>query len=98
MIQDLNFLPKEIAVIILLSPFLIVIFLLAYILQKGVKQGQKFPFYWLLLTIVGSIIYLYGFINDSISKYNLAVFPIILIGAFETYQELTKKTKKSKKK
>ncbi|PJE63085.1 hypothetical protein COU88_01440 [Candidatus Roizmanbacteria bacterium CG10_big_fil_rev_8_21_14_0_10_39_6] len=94
MLQYLNFLPKEIAILIILSPLFIVVFLLAYILKRGSAYGQKFPLYWLLLTIIGIMIYLYGFINDSISKYHLATFPVILISAFETYQELNKKAKK----
>lgn len=92
----LSSLSKEITIIFILSPLFIIVLLVAYILKKSNDRVRNFPIYWLLFTMVGATAYLYGWVNDSLSKYQLATFPIVLIGAFQTYENL--KVKKGEKK
>lgn len=52
----------------------------------------------LFFVIGGTALYLYGFLNDSLSKYTIAIFPIILLSAFQTYRQMSKSLKKKNSK
>jgi FtsH-binding integral membrane protein len=63
-------------IIIVLSPFFIGVFLLAAALSKGRQKAKKYPIYWLILTIIFSLMSIYFFyLKRDVSE-------IMLIGSW----------------
>lgn len=93
MISFLEFLPKELAIIVILSPFFLSVILLTRFLLKMWSKAERYPLYWILLTLV------LAFFTGSafVGRGEYSTFMLLgsyASGAYATYLSMVKKKTK----
>lgn len=87
----LEILPKNIAILLILSPFFISVFVLAKLVKKGLSKAEKYPMYWLFASFILFIGWLNQLFQQKTDFLYLFWFGQTFSTAIATYLTLKKK-------
>lgn len=88
----LNFLPKELYIIIVLFPLFASVFFLALLLKSGLHKAQRKPLYYLILSIVFSALWIWNIAAGDFAFKYIVGLPIYAMISFYGYLVLRKKS------
>jgi len=88
--MDLAEIYKVLSILVVLSPFFISVILLAYFTKKGLDKVRLYPLFWLVLTIIFSLLLVYEMVIGRPSSviFRGVVFVLLF---YDTYLVLKEK-------
>ena len=81
---------KDLQIIIVLSPFFLVVFSLGFLLQKGFKSASTHSISWLTISVVMGAVFLYQLFN-RVDFYRLFFTLFVVSSGVSTYLSLKAK-------